>query len=102
MLNKCPKSIGVPFGLLSLTNQNITLFVWFFNLMLSSIHTFPKMYTDLIQKRFPTRWVIPLPRVTSDIHITLPVCDTSCRCSYDWTLHGPSHPYGTSGVLSTL
>ncbi|AEF12619.1 AC5 protein [Chenopodium leaf curl virus] len=90
--------MGVPYGLRSLTNQNITLFVWFFNLMFSSIHILPRMYTDLTQNRLPTRWVIPLPRVTSDMHITFPVCDTSCRCSNDWTLQGPSHPLGTSGV----
>nr|QAV52504.1 AC5 [Chino del tomate Amazonas virus] len=81
MLNTCPKSMGVPYGLRSLTNQNMTLFVWFFNLMFSSIHILPRMYTDFTQKRLPTRWVMPLPRVTSEIHITLPTCDMSWRCS---------------------
>nr|QIH45255.1 C5 protein [Ageratum yellow vein China virus] len=26
----------------------------------------------------------------------------SCLCSYDWTLHGPSQPLGTSGLLYIL
>nr|AET87474.1 AC5 [Tomato leaf curl Joydebpur virus] len=34
--------------------------------------------------------------------MTLPMCWTSCRDSKDWTLHGPSHPLGTSGLLYIL
>ncbi|AFM44661.1 AC5 [Premna leaf curl virus] len=55
-----------------------------------------------MQNLFPTRWVSPLPRVTSEIQMTLPVWATSCRCSNDWTLHGPSQPFGTSGLLYIL
>nr|AXQ88116.1 AC5 [Tomato leaf curl Joydebpur virus] len=34
--------------------------------------------------------------------MTLPMCWTSCLDSKDWTLHGSSHPLGTSGLLYIL
>ncbi|NP_077088.1 unknown ORF [Mungbean yellow mosaic virus] len=40
---------------------------------------------------------MPLPRVTSVTHMTLPRCEISCFASKDWTLQGPSQPRGTSG-----
>ncbi|AIL24136.1 C5 protein [Jatropha mosaic Lucknow virus] len=36
------------------------------------------------------------------MHRTPPVCVTSCLFSNDCTLHGPSHPRGTSGALLLL
>ncbi|CAA80890.1 AL5 [Indian cassava mosaic virus] len=54
---------------------------------------------DLTQNLLPTRCVSPIPRVTSEMHMTLPIWTTSCLDSNDWTLHGPSQPLGTSGLL---
>nr|QBK46372.1 AC5 [Catharanthus yellow mosaic virus] len=34
--------------------------------------------------------------------MTFPMCSISCLDSNDWTLHGPSHPLGTSGLLYIL
>ena len=41
MLNTWPKSWGVPYGLLSLTRKNMTVFVWFLTLIFSSIQILP-------------------------------------------------------------
>nr|WBU87222.1 AC5 [Papaya leaf curl Haveri virus] len=73
MLNTSPKSCGNLLGRRSRTRKNITLFVCFLVLIFSSIHIFPNTYTDLTQKRLPTLWVNPVPRVTSLIHITFPI-----------------------------
>nr|QBM00969.1 C5 [Mesta yellow vein mosaic virus] len=70
--------------------------------MFSSIHILPTKYNDFTQKRFPTRWVSPIPLVTSERQITLPICPISFFASKDCTLHGPSHPLGTSGLLYIL
>nr|ATO88003.1 AC3 [Tomato leaf curl New Delhi virus] len=42
MLKTSPKSWGDPVGRRSRTKKNMTLLVWFFVLMFSSIHIFPR------------------------------------------------------------